>query len=69
MNEREIRNNYLKKIDELKKHNKLYFENSSPVISDKDYDQIKKDILNLEKKFSYLKKCILSICLFRLYPF
>ena len=55
MNEREIRNNYLKKIDELKKHNKLYFENSSPVISDKDYDQIKKDILNLEKKFSYLK--------------
>ena len=55
MNEREIRNNYLKKIDELKKHNKLYFENSSPVISDKDYDQLKKDILNLEKKFSYLK--------------
>ena len=55
MNESEIRNNYLKKIDELKKHNKLYFENSSPVISDKDYDQIKKDILNLEKKFSYLK--------------
>ncbi len=55
MNEREIRNNYLKKIDELKKHNKLYFENSSPVISDKDYDQIKKDILNLEKKFSFLK--------------
>ncbi|MBD1145995.1 NAD-dependent DNA ligase LigA, partial [Pelagibacterales bacterium SAG-MED34] len=41
--------------DELKKHNKLYFENSSPVISDKDYDQLKKDILNLEKKFSYLK--------------
>ena len=55
MKESEIRNNYLKKINELKKHNKLYFEDSSPLISDKDYDKIKKDILNLEKKFSYLK--------------
>ena len=55
MKESEIRNNYFKKINELKKHNKLYFEDSSPVISDKDYDQIKNDILNLEKKFSYLK--------------
>ena len=55
MKESEIRNNYLKKINELKKHNKLYFEDSSPIISDKDYDKIKKDILNLEKKFSYLK--------------
>ena len=55
MKESEIRSNYLKKINELKKHNKLYFEDSAPIISDKDYDQIKKDILNLEKKFSYLK--------------
>ena len=55
MKESEIRKNYLKKINELKKHNKLYFEDSSPIISDKDYDKIKKDILNLEKKFSYLK--------------
>ncbi len=55
MKESEIINNYLKKINELKKHNKLYFEDSSPIISDKDYDKIKKDILNLEKKFSYLK--------------
>ena len=54
MKESEIRNNYLKKINELKRHNKLYFEDSSPIISDKDYDQIKKDILKLEKKFSYL---------------
>ncbi len=55
MNESDIRNNYIKKINELKKHNKLYFENSSPIISDKEYDQIKKEILNLEKEFSYLK--------------
>ncbi len=55
MKEDKIRINYLKKINDLKKHNKLYFEDSSPVISDKDYDQIKNEILNLEKKFSYLK--------------
>ena len=55
MRESKIRSNYSKKINELKKHNKLYFEDSAPIISDKDYDKIKKDILNLEKKFSYLK--------------
>ena len=55
MKESEIRNNYIKKIKELKKHNKLYFEESSPKISDKEFDQIKKEILNLEKKFPYLK--------------
>ena len=55
MKESEIRNTYNKKIKELKKHNKLYFEESSPKISDNEFDQIKKEILNLEKKFPYLK--------------
>ncbi len=55
MKEAEIKNIYKKKINELKKHNKFYFENSNPEISDKEYDEIKKEILNLEKRFSYLK--------------
>ena len=55
MNEFEIRKNYEKKINELKKHNKFYFEDSSPKISDKEFDQIKKEVLNLEKKYSFLK--------------
>ncbi len=54
MNESDIKKNYIKKIKEFKKHNKLYFEDNSPIISDKEYDQIKKEIINLEKKFSYL---------------
>ena len=37
-----IKQNYLKKINEFKKHNKYYYENSSPVISDKEYDKLKK---------------------------
>ena len=55
MKENEIKKYYNKKINELKKHNKLYFEKSSPKISDKDYDEIKREIFNLEKKYSYLK--------------
>ncbi len=55
MKEEEIIKVYGKKIGELKKHNKLYFEKSSPKISDSQYDNIKKDILDLEKKYSFLK--------------
>ena len=38
----EIKKYYHKKIKELKYHNKSYFEDSSPKISDKEYDDIKK---------------------------
>ncbi len=55
MKEREIKKYYDEKINILKNHNKHYFEESSPKISDKDYDNLKKEIFNLEKKYSYLK--------------
>ena len=55
MKESEIRNYYNKKIKELKKHNKLYFEKSSPKITDNQYDKIKKEIIDLEKKHLFLK--------------
>ena len=37
-----IKQTYQKKIDELREHNKLYYENSSPLISDSEYDKLKK---------------------------
>ena len=46
---------YVNKINELKRHDKAYFEHDNPIISDKDYDEIKKKILDLEKKYKYLK--------------
>ena len=55
MKEIEIKKYYQKKINEIKKHNKFYFEESSPKISDKQYDDIKKEIINLEKKYTFLK--------------
>ncbi len=44
-----------KKINEIIKHNKYYFEHDKPKISDATYDQLKKEILKLEKNYPYLK--------------
>ena len=55
MQRKEIEKVYINKINELKKHNRAYFKHDSPSISDKDYDDIKEQILNLEKKYKYLK--------------
>ena len=50
-----IKQKYQNKIIEFKINNKLYYEKSSPKISDKDFDKLKKEILDLEKKYSFLK--------------
>ena len=50
MQRKEIKKNYIKKIIKLKKYDKAYFDEDDPVISDKDYDDIKKEILDLERK-------------------
>ena len=55
MERKEIEEVYVKKINKLKKYDEAYFKYDSPIISDKDYDDIKQEILNLEKKYSYLK--------------
>ena len=47
---------YLKKIKILNKHNDLYYNKDNPILSDSDYDSIKKEILNLEKKNNFLSK-------------
>ena len=55
MNEEKIKKNYQLKIKELRQNNQLYFEKNSPAISDADYDKLKKEILNLEEKYNFLK--------------
>lgn len=50
-----IEQNYKKKIKEFEKHNKLYHQKSSPLISDKEFDELKREILSLEKKYPSLK--------------
>ena len=55
-----IISSYKKKINLLKKHNKLYFDNDNPEIPDSDYDRLKKEIIILEKENSFIKKLNLT---------
>ena len=55
-----IINNYKKKINLLKKHNKLYFNKDNPEITDSQYDDLKKEIFDLEKNNSFLKNLNLN---------
>ena len=55
-NKEQIIDQYKKKIRYLKKHNNYYFKDDAPQITDSEYDAIKKETLELEKKYSYLKK-------------
>ena len=55
MKKEEIKKKYNSKIEEVIKHNKLYYDKSSPVISDTQYDKLKKEILDLEIKYKFLK--------------
>ena len=54
MLKKEIKKIYFNKINELKKHNFQYYEKNNPKISDSNYDILKKEILNLEKKYNFL---------------
>ena len=56
MKNQKIINEFKKKYLSLKKNNELYFSKDSPVISDSDYDILKKEVLNLLKDFPFLKK-------------
>ena len=51
MSDKIIIKNYLAKIKKLREHNNLYFNKNSPKISDEDYDKLKIEILDLEKKY------------------
>ncbi len=42
MNKILITKNYLKTISKLKKYNQAYYEKDSPIISDQEYDILKK---------------------------
>ena len=52
----EIIKKFKKLVSNLKIHNTLYYTDDSPKISDAEYDDLKRQILRLETKYSYLKK-------------
>ena len=50
-----VEKKYLKKIKLIEKYNKFYFDNNKPLVSDQEYDQLKVEILKIEKDFPNLK--------------
>ena len=52
---KEVEKIYKRKIKEFQKHNKLYYDKSAPAISDREFDELKADIINLEKKYSFIR--------------
>ena len=46
-----VKKDYIKKIKLLNKYNEFYYDKSDPIVSDKDYDELKKNIIEIEKKY------------------
>ena len=55
MDQTKIKKKYFAKISLIKKYNQAYFDKDSPFVSDKVYDELKLYILNLEKKYIFLR--------------
>ena len=51
---KEIIQEYNKKLSVLKKYNKFYYDKNKPLVSDQEFDTLKNEILSLEKKYSFL---------------
>ena len=55
MNKKKLKAEYSKKINLINKFNKFYYDDNNPKVTDQKYDELKKQILELEKKYKFLK--------------
>jgi DNA ligase (NAD+) len=55
MDNKNIKKRYLEKIELIQKHNFYYHDKDKPIISDQEFDLLKKDIIDLENKYQFLK--------------
>ena len=55
MNNDLIKKDYFKKIKLIQKYNEYYYDKDKPIVSDQKFDILKKEIIDLEKKYSFLK--------------
>ena len=60
---KDLKKIYRFKLKEYIKHNKLYYQKSRPKISDSEFDDLKNEIIELEKKHKFLKNKTLDISL------
>ena len=50
-----IKKEYLKKINLVQKYNKHYYDKDKPIVSDQIFDLLKRNIIDLENKYKFLK--------------
>ena len=55
MNRKLIIEKYKKKIKLIQSYNKHYYEKDKPIITDQNFDSLKKEIINLEQQHKFLK--------------
>ena len=60
MKKKGILKDYTNKLKQFKKYNKAYFEDDNPIISDAKYDELKIELINLEKNYKFIKNPILA---------
>ena len=51
MDKKKIKTDYLIKIKLINKYNKFYYDQSNPIVNDQVYDDLKKEILVIEKNY------------------
>ena len=56
IDQKNIKKIYKKKFQKLLDLNKAYFEKDNPKISDSDFDELKKELLDLSNQYPFLKK-------------
>ena len=54
MNEENTKKIYKKKIRLIQKYNKYYYDQDAPIVIDREYDLLKKEIVELENKYYFL---------------
>ena len=50
-----IKRKYKEKISLIEKYNKFYYDKDQSIISDQEFDLLKKDLIDLENKYNFLK--------------
>ena len=54
MDKKNVKQLYNSKIKLLKTYNQSYFDKNNSLVSDEEYDDLKKEILELENNYSFL---------------
>ena len=55
MNDEKIKKNYKQKIELFQKYNKSYYNKNNSLVTDGEFDSLKKEIINLEKQYIFLE--------------